>query len=108
MDRRAARGRQKPGRDGLPPVIRYFRTVFPDLRVRIEDVIVSADGTLVTVRTVYSGTQRASFLGIAPTGARISFRTTDVHRVSQGRIAQTWHLEDTFGAYTQLRAASPG
>lgn len=88
------------------PVIRYLRTVFPDLRVRVRDTIVSADGTLVTVRTVYSGTHRAEFLGIAPTGARISFRTTDVHRVSQGRIEQTWHLEDTFGAVTQLQQAA--
>ena len=96
---------QQPGRDGLTPVVRSFRSVFPDLHVTVEQIIPSADGRYVTVRTVWSGTQRAPFLGLPATGARVSFRTTDIHRISKNRIAETWHLEDTYGLYQTLLAA---
>lgn len=107
MDIPLAEG-QGPGRAGLAPVVQYFRTVFPDLKVTPQAVHVVDDGTIVTIRTVFSGTQRAPFLGLPATGARITFRTTDVHRISRGRIVETWHLEDTFGAYQQMQAAAAG
>lgn len=68
----------------------------------------SQHASYVTVRTVYTGTQKAEFLGLKATGAKISFRTTDVHHIVRGRIVETWHLEDTYGAYKQIEAAEQG
>jgi steroid delta-isomerase-like uncharacterized protein len=96
---------QQPGREGFKPVIAGYRTVFPDLKVTHQVFIVSANAQTVTVRSVFSGTQRAEFLGVPATGKKITFRTTDVHRIHSGRIVETWHLEDLFGAYQQLLAA---
>lgn len=104
VDRPLAAG-QAPGRAGFAPVVAYFRSVFPDLRVRIVSGHVSQDGRYVTVRTVYTGTQEAAFLGVPATHAAISFRTTDVHRIAGRRIVETWHLEDTYGAQQQMLAA---
>ncbi|MFC3586176.1 ester cyclase [Streptantibioticus rubrisoli] len=39
------------------------------------------------------------FLGVAPTGRRIEMVTVEFHRVEDGRITATWHLEDFFGAH---------
>lgn len=97
---------QQPGREGFKPIVGYFRSVFPDLQVTQEAVIVAERGTLVTVRSLFTGTQRLEFLGVPATDARISFRTTDVHRIQDGLIVETWHLEDLFGAYQQMLAAS--
>lgn len=96
---------QQPGRDGFKPVVVGYRAVFPDLRVAQQAVVVSADARTVTVRSTFTGTQRAPFLGIPATGAVITFRTTDVHEVRGGRIVHSWHLEDLFGAEQQMLAA---
>ncbi|MCQ4044725.1 ester cyclase [Streptomyces rubrisoli] len=36
---------------------------------------------------------------MAPTGRRIEMVTVEFHRVEDGRITATWHLEDFFGAH---------
>ena len=103
IDRPLAQGQQS-GREGFKPVVAGYRTIFPDLRVSHQAVIVSADAKTVTVRSEFTGTQKADFLGVPSTGRRITFRTTDVHRLRHGKIVETWHLEDLFGAYQQLIA----
>jgi len=103
IDRPLAEGQQS-GRDGFKPVVAGYRTIFPDLTVSHQAVIVSADAKTVTVRSEFTGTQKADFLGVPSTGRKITFRTTDVHRLRHGKIVETWHLEDLFGAYQQLIA----
>lgn len=95
---------QQAGRDGFKPVVAGYRTVFPDLKVSGQVTTVSVDARTVTVRSTFTGTQRAAFLGVPATGRTVSFRTTDVHRIRHGRIVETWHLEDLFGVYQQLIA----
>ncbi len=45
-------------------------TAFPDGRFAVEDVL--ADGDRVAVRQTFRGTQEGAFLGIAPTGRRVT------------------------------------
>jgi predicted ester cyclase len=47
---------QKPGRDGYKEMVSVFRTGFPDLQVKNEDVIVEANGDRVVVRWTAHGT----------------------------------------------------
>jgi steroid delta-isomerase-like uncharacterized protein len=103
IDRPLGEGQQS-GREGFKPVVAGYHTIFPDLTVSHQAVIVSADAKTVTVRSEFTGTQKADFLGVPSTGRRITFRTTDVHRLRHGKIVETWHLEDLFGAYQQLTA----
>jgi steroid delta-isomerase-like uncharacterized protein len=90
------------GSAGYRDLIVFLRTVFPDLRVTIEDVVVSGDRA--AVRALARGTQSGELLGIPATGRKVEFRAVDFHRVQGGRIAQTWHLEDYFGLLSQLGA----
>jgi steroid delta-isomerase-like uncharacterized protein len=91
---------QVPGREGFGPVLEGYRKTFPDLQVTIDQVVVSDE--YVTVRETFTGTQQGDFLGVAATGKPVTFRATDVHHIVDGKIAETWHLEDLFGAYLQL------
>jgi steroid delta-isomerase-like uncharacterized protein len=91
-----------PGPDGWKASIGHLRSVFSDLKVTIEDVIVSGDGKRVAVRSVIRGVHAGELLGVPATGREIEFRASDVHRLEDGRIAATWHLEDYFGIATQL------
>jgi predicted ester cyclase len=88
------------GPAGWKAAVEHLRTVFPDLTVTIEDVVVSGD--LVAVRSVSRGTHTGELLGVAGTGRPVEIRAADFHRLTGGRIAATWHLEDYFGVATQL------
>jgi len=91
---------QQPGRDGLGMLIAASHTAMPNLRLHIDEIVVASN--TVTVRSTLTGSQDGPFLGVAGTGRTITFRTTDVHHVSDGLIASTDHLEDLFGAYQQI------
>lgn len=91
---------QGPGLEGFKGVIAFFRSVFPDLVVSVEDLI--AEGDRVAARLVGRGTHEGEFLGIPPTGRRVTFAATDVHRIDGGKIVETWHIEDYLGIFVQL------
>ncbi|HWK93022.1 MAG TPA: ester cyclase [Luteimicrobium sp.] len=95
--------RTVPGAEGWKASVSHLRGVFTDLDVVIEDVLV--DGDRVAVRTLTSGVHSGELLGVEGTGKRIEFRATDVHRLRDGRVVQTWHLEDYFGIALQLGLA---
>jgi len=94
--------RSGPGAEGWKASITHLRGIFTDLSVTIEDVVVSADGRTAAVRSVTRGTHVGELLGVSGTGRRIEIRAADFHRLVDGRIVQTWHLEDYFGVATQL------
>lgn len=41
---------------------------------------------------------------VAPSGRRVSFAYMDMHRIEDGRIAESWHLEDIAGLLAQVGA----
>ena len=43
--------------------------------------------------------------GIPATGATITFNAFDLHRIEDGLIVQTWHLEDFASIEQQIKAA---
>lgn len=90
------------GPQGYKELIVFLRTVFPDLTVTVEDIIVSGDRA--AVRSVARGTHSGELMGIPATGKLVEYRACDFHRLEGGRIAQSWHLEDYFGLLAQLGA----
>jgi len=88
------------GPAGWKATIAHLRGAFTDLTVTIEDVVVAGDR--VAVRTVTRGVHTGELLGVPGTGRPVEFRAADFHRLSGGRIAATWHLEDYFGLAAQL------
>lgn len=92
--------RTGPGADGWKASIAHLRGVFTDLTITIEDVVVSGDR--VAVRSVSRAVHTGELLGVPGTGRRIEFRASDFHRLENGRIVRTWHLEDYFGIAAQL------
>ncbi len=89
-----------PGKAGLKQLGTMFRGAFPDLAIRDEDVI--AEGDKVVMRQVTSGTHQGEFMGIAATGRTISVNEIHIVRISDGKIAEHWGVEDTFGMMQQL------
>ena len=96
----AGSGRESFRAQGLA----WMHTIFPDLVITNEDIVVAADGSKVAVRSVVRGTQSGAALGIPATGRRAEFQAFEIQHVKDGVIVKTWHLEDFFGLAGQLGA----
>jgi predicted ester cyclase len=72
-------------RGHLKGVIREFRTGFPDLHTKVEDIV--AEGDRLAMRVILTGTQDGPFLGVAPTGKKVEveqYHFVQVNRQGQG------------------------
>jgi steroid delta-isomerase-like uncharacterized protein len=105
VDHAAQMGGGDPTRDGFKTQVRLFRTAFPDGRSQIEDLI--AEDDRVVARWTDGGTQRGEWMGVPPTGKRVTMSGIDVYRIEQGRIAEFWCSEDELGLLRQLGALQP-
>jgi steroid delta-isomerase-like uncharacterized protein len=105
IDRAAQMGGDDVTARGFKTQVLVFRTAFPDGRSQIEDLI--AEGDRVVARWTDGGTQHGEWMGIAPTGKRVTITGIDIYRIEQGKIAEYWCSEDELGLLRQLGAA-PG
>ena len=81
------------------PVGQHLSAV-PDQTWTIADVVIAEDR--IAVRYQDSGTPTGSWLGLDPTGARISFREYVFYTVSGGRITDVWSVFDSEAVRRQL------
>lgn len=93
---------QGPGRDGIKPMIRAFKAAIPDLAVTVHDMM--GEGDRIGVRAEMSGTHTGEWFGVAPTGKAFRVALHEFHRIENGRLTHTWHLEDWFGWLNQIGA----
>jgi predicted ester cyclase len=84
-------------RDWIAP----FRASFPD--VRMDTVELIAEGDVVIGRFTCTATHTGTWLGHPPTGRRFSgIAEVNRYRIRDGRIADTWTLEDNLERLRQL------
>ncbi|MFJ6635554.1 ester cyclase [Streptomyces sp. NPDC091376] len=73
-----------------------------DFRFTVEDQIAEADR--VCTRWTWEGTHKGEFLGLAPTGKRVSMTGTTTHRLHEGLICEGWWQYDRLGLMGRLGA----
>ena len=76
------------------------RDAVPDQEV--EWMHIFGKGDLVAVWAVYRGTQHGTMGPFPPTGRRFELDFGGVHRLVDGKIAETWVTWDNLSALTQL------
>jgi steroid delta-isomerase-like uncharacterized protein len=77
-------------------------TAFPDLYYTIDDMV--AEGDKVVLRLTSTATHNGLFQGIPATGKKISFKSVDIFRVTEGKITDEWSFPDVLGLMQQLGA----
>ena len=97
---------QAPGRDGMKPLIRAWQAAFPDTKITVHEII-GVSGR-AAVRAEITATHMGEWFGVAPTGRRFSMSIHEFHSLENGRLTQTWHLEDWFGWLNQVGAWPTG
>ena len=96
---------QGPGLEGLKDVLQGMRTAFPDLIFSIQEQI--TEGDKVASRFEWTGTHKAAFLGVPPTGRSVRVWGVVIDRLVEGRIKDTRIIMDIFGLMMQLCALAP-
>ena len=91
---------QPPGPAGARQILAELTTAFPDLDIKIEDVL--QEGNKVIVRSKISGTQRGPLVGFPAKNRKMSIQAIDIHEFKDGKIVRTWHTEDWMNGLHQL------
>lgn len=91
-----------PGPEGIKCLITEYTQAFPDLHVRVEDLI--AEGDMVVAHTSWHGTHQGAFCGVPPTGKPITLMSIVIFRVAFGRLVEGWTCLDRLDLLQQLGA----
>ena len=88
------------GREGHKRSIAKQLAASSDLRFHIEEQI--AEGDKVVSWVIGSGTHdRERFMGLAPTGTRVTIENIIISRVVEGKIAEDWGVRDASHVWQQ-------
>ncbi len=96
---------QQPGPEGIKAVVQGFGDTFPDAKFTVHDIIGSSGRA--AVRAEITGTHTREFFGVAPSQRRFVVPVHDFHRIENGQLTHTWHLEDWFGWLNQVGGWPP-
>lgn len=93
-----------PGPEGALQYRAMLHKAFPDLKVKIEDIV--AENDRVAVRARWSGTHRAPLpaMPIPPTNRQFSFTGMVFWRIREGKIVERWATIDRLSLQQQLTA----
>jgi predicted ester cyclase len=87
--------------------LRINREAFPDGQYELADIF--AQGDLVAIRNIFTGTLQGPYAGVEPAGQPVAVRAVHIHRVACGQIVETWNSGDGLGLLRQIGALpSPG
>lgn len=90
-----------PGVAGMKRWVLALRHAFPDLCTIVEDEI--AEGDTAVQRITACGTHSAEFLGLPPTGRRVTFEVVAINRFGpDGKIDEHWSVVDMLTLLQQL------
>jgi steroid delta-isomerase-like uncharacterized protein len=97
---RGSLGPTKVGHAEFADYVRYVTDALADYRCDIEALI--TDGERAAARMMFSGVHRATFLGVPPTGRRVSWAGAAFFTFTDGLVSDLWVLGDLSELHKQL------
>ena len=88
------------GREETIEYVWDFYSSFPNNTHDIQKII--AEGDFVAVMLTNTANHQADFAGIPATGNEVSFAGMSLVRISEGKVAEWWLLDDNLGFMQQL------
>ena len=93
------------GRDGIRGLWDVFLAGFPDLHSTVLDTV--SEGNKVVLRWQIEGTHTGDFLGVPPSGNKITLDVTEIFRVENGQLVEAWDQWDRLGLMQQIGGTWP-
>ena len=76
----------------LKPLVKEVYSGFPDYKHEVE--IIFASGEYVTSKLKYTGTHLNAYMGIKPTGQKITYKGIFIFKIEHGLITEMHGMED--------------
>jgi predicted ester cyclase len=93
------------GKEGiLNSIHKGLRVAFPDIKVIVHDIM--ADGDKVAARKSIHGTHLGIFMGIPPTGKKISIEVMEFVKIKDGQYLEYWGLNSLHNVIAELKTQS--
>jgi predicted ester cyclase len=90
-------------KDGMLEYFGLLLSAFPDMRMDVEDLMADGDKTVARVRA--TATHDGEFMGIPPTGERVTMQLIDIMRFDEGGlVCEHWGVADMLSLMQQLGA----
>jgi steroid delta-isomerase-like uncharacterized protein len=90
------------GIEGVKFSVGGLRAAFPDLHFTIDDLI--AEGDKVVNRWTWTGTHKAEYFGIPPSGKKVTSTGISIVRFADGKMVEGWNASDQLDLMQQLGA----
>ena len=87
--------------EGLKQLIKMAFAAFPAYHETIEDIIAEGDKVWILVKT-NTGKHTGEFMGVAPTGKKLTTLAVDILRVVNGKIVEYRDVVDRLDFLNQL------
>ena len=97
-------GSETVGLESLREHVRTHREAFPDWTEKIKFIV--AEGDLVVINFVSTGTNEGSFMGNPPTKKSIKINEMSIFRIVDDKISEQWLLPDLLSLNQQLGYSS--
>ena len=91
---------QKQGMAGLQEAFQGMFAAFPDVQVKVEDVVVQ--GNMVVARITMTGTQKGDYMGMKASGKSFSIGGIDMVKLKNGKATDRWGYFDNMAMMAQL------
>jgi predicted ester cyclase len=91
-------------RGALWQLMRPIVTAFPDIHFHVEEVVAESDR--VAARLTFTGTSRAPWHDLGPTGRRVQVSETFLCRLVAGQLRECWQEWDEAACETSSRDCS--
>ena len=88
------------GHDGVRDAIMRIRSAFSNWHEEVQDLIVDQDRAVT--RYVSTGVHTGSFIGLEPSGRRVTIDEISIYRLAAGKVEEQWCLTDDLALAQQL------
>jgi len=100
IDHDAQMDPQKSTLENFKMFMTMMHTGFPDMKIKVEDVI--SEGDKVVVRFRLTGTHKGMFMGMNATNKPIDIMAVDIFRMANGKFIEHWGFMDSGMMMQQL------
>lgn len=95
-----------PDREGFKAGVAELYAAFPDFYAVTERLILDAASCEVAIRWTAVGTHEGAFMGVPPTGERVTFEGIEILLIEYGLIVERWGEWDGISVLKQLGVCS--
>jgi len=92
------------GPEALKDLFIAYRTAFPDLNIKIDDLVVADDKAVISF--TLTGTHEGDLMGITATGKQVKVHGMLLSRFEDGKIVEEWEILDMLAMLQQLGVVS--